>query len=290
MNKNLLHFKGLYGDNHVPLLPDFIHHESLQIRSKMYDWEIREHLHTELYQMFIIQSGSGIMISQQKEIVLESPCIVTIPTNTLHGFYFQPDVCGDVITFSESYLENIFANSPQVLHVLNQFHYFSFDQNTSSFEQILHYENQIIKDLMEENPEKQLFVQSLFQLFFVSLYRFSLSQNNAFTQSDNRTLRYFRAFQKSIKESLQETKSINEYAKELNITAVHLNRICQTLVQKSALQIVQEYLINEAKTYLLNTTYSVSEVSYFLNFKDPAYFTRVFKKLTGFAPTEFRKK
>jgi AraC family transcriptional regulator, transcriptional activator of pobA len=88
---------------------------------------------------------------------------------------------------------------------------------------------------------------------------------------------------------LHESKSIEEYAKELNITAVHLNRICQSIVQKSALQIVQDYLINEAKKYLLNTSYSVSEVSYFLNFKDPAYFTRLFKKQTGVSPSDFRK-
>ena len=48
-------------------------------------------------------------------------------------------------------------------------------------------------------------------------------------------------------------------------------------------------LENEAKKYLLNTNYSISEVSYFLNFKDPAYFTRLFKKMTGVTPSEFRK-
>ncbi len=35
MNKQLVNFKGLYGDNQYPLLPDFIHYEALETRSKM---------------------------------------------------------------------------------------------------------------------------------------------------------------------------------------------------------------------------------------------------------------
>ena len=48
MQKALVHFKGLYGDNPHSLLPNFIHFEALETRSKIYDWEIKEHLHTDL--------------------------------------------------------------------------------------------------------------------------------------------------------------------------------------------------------------------------------------------------
>jgi AraC family transcriptional regulator, transcriptional activator of pobA len=289
MKKGLTNFKGLYGDNNSILLSNFIHCESLEIRSKMYDWEIKEHLHTDLYQLFIIQSGEGILVSENREITLKSPCIITIPTNTLHGFHFQSDICGEVITFSESFLESILKNSPNLLMEINKLQHLSFSENKDFFKEIKVFEEMIRKELFEENIEKQTVVQSLFQLLFTHIYRFSVLVNESIKSSDNRTLRYFQTFQKSIKQSFQETKSIEEYAKELNITAVHLNRICQTLVQKSALQIVQDYLINEAKKYLLNTSYSISEVSYFLNFKDPAYFTRLFKKQTGVSPSDFRK-
>lgn len=289
INKNLVNFKGLYGDNQSVFLPNFIHHEPLETRSKMYDWEIKDHLHTDLFQLFIITDGEGIIVSENKEFQLVSPCIITIPTNTIHGFVFQPNVKGEVITFSESFLENIFKTSPKILIEIMKFKQLSFDENTELFGQIGFHKNQFLKELLEENPEKQTVVQLQFQLFFIQLYRFSMSQASSIDSSDNRTLRYFQEFQRSIKQSITETKPINVYAKELKITAVHLNRICNALVQKSALQIVQEYLIVEAKKYLLNTTYSISEVSYLLNFKDPAYFTRLFKKQTGVSPSEFRK-
>ena len=194
-----------------------------------------------------------------------------------------------MITFSESFLENIFKASPKILIEIMKFKQLSLDENPELFEEICFYKNQFLKELLEENPEKQMVVQLQFQLFFIQLYRFSISQASSIDSSDNRTLRYFQEFQRSIKQSITETKPINIYAKGLNITAVHLNRICQSLVQKSALKIVQEYLIAEAKRYLVNTNYSISEVSYLLNFKDPAYFTRLFKKQTGVSPSDFRK-
>ncbi|MBA4850264.1 helix-turn-helix domain-containing protein [Emticicia sp. BO119] len=289
MIKTIVNFKGLYGDKQAIYLPDFIHHEPLETRSKMYDWEIKEHLHTELFQVFIITKGEGMIISENKELKIIGPCIITIPTNALHGFIFQPDITGEVITFSESFLENIFKPTPKILHGINRFNLLLFQKNTGVFHQIGQYINEIVRELYDDNLEKQTVIQSLFQLFFIGIYRYSILQRQTIAQSDNRTLQYFQAFQKSIKQSLHETKSISQYSQELHITSVHLNRICKSVVQKSALEIVHEYLINEAKKYLLNTNYSVSEISYFLSFKDPAYFTRLFKKQTGVTPTDFRK-
>lgn len=84
-------------------------------------------------------------------------------------------------------------------------------------------------------------------------------------------------------------KSIAHYARELNITTVHLNRICQAAVGKSALQVVDEFLFLEAEKYLKHTDYSISEVAYRLNFEDPAYFSRFFSKYAGVSPKVFRE-
>ncbi|AFK02728.1 transcriptional regulator, AraC family [Emticicia oligotrophica DSM 17448] len=289
MKKGLVQFGGLYGDTQSVVFPNFLHHEMLETRSKIYDWEIKEHLHTELFQVFFIDEGNGILISGENELKIEGPSIILIPANTVHGFVFQPKVIGEVITFSESFLENIFKNSPKILMETMQLKILNFGKENSTFDPIIQYRKQILNELIDENPEKRNVIQLLFQLLFIQIYRFSILEKQEISVSDNRMLNYFKAFQKNIKQTITETKSVEAYAKELNITAVHLNRICQAIVKKSALQIIHEYLIAEAKKYLLNTHYSISEVSYFLNFKDPAYFTRLFKKQTGVSPSEFKK-
>ena len=54
-----------------------------------------------------------------------------------------------------------------------------------------------------------------------------------------------------------------------------------------------EYLkkirIDNAKNLLLNTENTVEDISYAVGYSDIKYFSRLFKKLTGVTPTEFRK-
>ncbi len=288
LKKNLINYRGPYGENNF-ISPDFMQHEILATRSKMYDWEIKEHVHADLYQLFIIQDGSGKLYSNQQEISIQGPCLITMPSNTLHGFVFDPNVNGEVITFSDSYLESLFKSSPSILLIINKLLAISYVNHTHNWTSILQTKEALIHEMYEEKPTKSLALQVLFQWLFIQISRYSQEKSSAEVTSDNRTLRYFNDFQKSIKRSYQESKSIETYARELSITSVHLNRICQAVVGQSALQVIHQYVIQQAKTYLLSTSYSISEIAYFLNLKDPAYFTRFFKKYTGITPSEFRK-
>jgi AraC family transcriptional activator of pobA len=289
MRDKLVIFNGLYGENNYSPILEFIHAEPLESRSKMYNWEIKEHLHTDLVQLFVIEEGNGVLVSEKKETMIAGPSIIVIPTNTLHGFVFQENIKGNVITFAESFLENSFKQNQKILFELNNLKCFNFEKKTPHFEQIRIFKNMIIRELNEDNFEKNFFINSLFQALFLLIFRHNLIQKNSKLETNNKTLKYFQVFQKSIKQGYSETKTISQYAKEQGITTMHLNRVCKAVVNKSPIQIIHEQLIAEAKKYLLNTSYSISEISYFLNFNDPAYFTRLFKKNVGVSPSDFRK-
>jgi len=85
-------------------------------------------------------------------------------------------------------------------------------------------------------------------------------------------------------------RKVESYAAELGITAPYLNNVCQQLVEKSALQMVHERVLLEAKRSLIYTVQNISEIAYGLGFTDPAYFTRFFRRLTGLSPKQFREK
>ena len=110
MKQDFIIYKGLYGDNSYTPMLDFIHAEPLEERSKMYNWEIQEHLHTDLVQLFVIESGEGILFSEKKERTISGPCVILIPPNFLHGFSFQSGTKGEVITFSVTFLNKIENN------------------------------------------------------------------------------------------------------------------------------------------------------------------------------------
>ncbi|MDB9724141.1 AraC family transcriptional regulator, partial [Polaribacter sp.] len=275
--KPILQFKGPYGDNQASFMPDFIHFEPLEKRSKIYKWEISQHVHSELFQMFIIRSGKGILVSGKNKIVITSPCVINIPASIMHGFSFDSNIRGDVLTFSDNYFESILKNNAQLhikLNKLNQFVYVNDIKSFHDFTDLIH---KLKNEILEDRVEKQFSLQSYFQLLFLKLYRKGYENEYVELNVPNKTLVHFRKFQNLVKQSLQSPLTIEQYAKKLNITQMHLNRVCNAVVGESALKVVQGFIIIEAKKYLLNTSYSVSEIAYFLNFNDPAYFSRLFK-------------
>ncbi|MFX0556568.1 helix-turn-helix domain-containing protein [Maribacter sp. CXY002] len=289
MPQGFLKYKGLYGDNQPGFVSDFIHIEPLAIRSKIYAWEISEHIHTDLFQVFLIQKGEGVLVSEKKELRIQGPCILVIPPNILHGFTFDATIKGDVITLSNSFLYTLFKDRPNLQESLQQLNRILLEANSPIFKDFLYLKNKIQEEIFEEHPEKSLAMQSYFQLFFVALFRCKLEAKRPEIVHTNRALGYFRQFQQLIKQSAQQPLSIKAYADQLHITQMHLNRICHVVANTTALKVVQDFTITEAKKYLLNTSYSISEIAYFLNFNDPAYFSRLFKKRVGVAPGEFRK-
>ena len=53
-----------------------------------------------------------------------------------------------------------------------------------------------------------------------------------------------------------------------------------------------DYITNQRISYarelLTNTGLSVEDISYDSGYKDPTYFCRIFKKVTGMSPSEYR--
>jgi AraC family transcriptional regulator, transcriptional activator of pobA len=279
------HYDGLYGELNASPASDYIFSELISTRSKDFDWVIRPHIHTKLFQIFMVESGKVKFQDSFQEKDVESPCLIIIPPATLHGLRYSPDVKGRILTISVSILENIFPSStllsltsPQILEKFG---------DDYSLEEIQNLIKNIDQELFGDFPERQLMVQTYITQLFVIIQRILQNSENNYIEKSPFLL-HFKHFQKLIKTS-ENPKTIPEFAQELNLSAVHLNRICQNVVGKSALQVVQEYLIEESKKYLEYTSHSVSEIAYLLKFEYPNYFAKLFKKQTGISPTEYRE-
>jgi AraC family transcriptional regulator, transcriptional activator of pobA len=83
---------------------------------------------------------------------------------------------------------------------------------------------------------------------------------------------------------------VKEYAEIMGESPVQLNRAIKSVSGKTASDLIIERLILEAKRLLLFSDLSNKEVAFKLNYEDPSYFTRIFRRKTGFTPTEFRSK
>ena len=281
-------YNGIYGDSKAQISHDYLQSQLIVPRQRLTDWGLKPHLHVNLFQLFFLEAGRAAFEATEP-LELRTPCLVIIPAVTVHGFTFSPQVKGRTLTFSEVLLDTILQATPGILVELNSVHILSDFSSEVSFADLLALEQQIHEEIYSDLPGKQLALNGYFKLLFVKIFRL-LQHNRRKEESPNRALHYFREFQKAVERAAPFEKKIFEFAQELKITQVHLNRICQAVKGKTAQQIVQANTIRKAHNYLLYTSLSVAEIAYELQFTDPGYFTRFFRKQTGLSPGAYRAK
>ena len=83
--------------------------------------------------------------------------------------------------------------------------------------------------------------------------------------------------------------TVQYFANKLNVTPNYLSDTIKHHSGESALTIIHDFVMKEAKSRLTTSRHTVSEISYQLGFEYPNYFSRLFKQKTNLSPTEYRK-
>lgn len=82
--------------------------------------------------------------------------------------------------------------------------------------------------------------------------------------------------------------TVNYMASKLSLPAGYLSDLLKQETGKTALDHIHLALTNEAINILMRTDSTVAETAFQLGFENPPYFSRLFKKAVGIAPTEYR--
>jgi AraC-like DNA-binding protein len=68
----------------------------------------------------------------------------------------------------------------------------------------------------------------------------------------------------------------------------YLSDLLKLETGRSAKDHIHAYIIEQAKTALLNSTEPISEIAFNLGFEYPQHFSKLFKSKTGTSPSEYR--
>lgn len=79
------------------------------------------------------------------------------------------------------------------------------------------------------------------------------------------------------------------YAEKLFISPKYLSLIIKEALGRSAAEVIDEYVILEAKNLLRFSGKNIQQVAYELNFPNQSSFGKYFKHLTGMSPSEFQR-
>ena len=276
----------LYGEGPDWSTLDLLHCESIPERSSLHDWEIRQHRHADLAQILYVQKGVAQLEIEGEKTRINTPSVQVVPPMCVHGFQFSPEVDGYVVTVAAPLMNWLQQQIDAPRRVLEHPGCYSVGDD-------LPYLNTLCGRLNQEYglpaPSRDLMLRSLVSALVVWVSRQD-QQGEERGELQDRGQAYLRAFSGLIEKHYREHYPISRYAERLGVTPVYLNMVCQRIAGKSALALVHQRLLLEAKRSLTYTALNINQVSDFLGFTEPAYFTRFFKRFTGVTPNAFRKR
>jgi len=104
----------------------------------------------------------------------------------------------------------------------------------------------------------------------------------------SRDQRLFTDFVQLVSRFATEHHTIDFYASQLCITPRYLSTIIKQVSGKSAKQWIDEALVTRIKIDLRHTDKPIATITDDMNFPNPSFLTKFFKRMTGMTPSQFR--
>jgi AraC family transcriptional activator of pobA len=279
---------GLYGDLALPQDPGYVHIEDIAQRSRKLGWVIKPHRHTNLFQILHLAKGSMRLRLETETQNLSGPCSIVLPVGVIHGFEFQPNTEGKVLSVAADLLDSKQFSlwfEPLTRHA----QVIDWASNNS---QRVRFEAEL-ELLQQDLKETQLGFETAMEwqvgrvlLTLTRRAARSIEQHNKRQSPPSETAE---KFQRLVEAHYSSHLSIKEYADQLHVSISSLHRHCVDRFSTTPKNLIQNRLIREAKRRLVYTQHPAEHIAYELGFQDPAYFTRYFKRNVGMTPSQYRQ-
>ena len=277
------------GDDREEVSPFFTYIETLERNNQKNDGNVKSHNHSNLFQVTIIEDGDVSFYAEGKEHRIDYPCVILIPEGKHHSIDYHKPTHGFMMLMSPESVNESLNQLPAEFIFSHKTSIVSEEIAPYDFEDILALCRSLHHKMIQKDRGSLVIKKNysvLILLVILNSLRNALKPNFKEKYAESS---YLYKYKKMIREEVDAGGKVANYAKKIGITPTHLNRVCQQLVNKSALEIMHDNIALEAKKHLMYSNFSVSEIANILNFKDPSHFSKFFKKNTGKSPKFFKE-
>ena len=278
----------LYGESRTNKDPGFVHIEDIAARSSENGWLIKPHRHGKMHQILCMFEGIVDVQLDDHSYHLTGTWAINIPPGVVHGFRFSPATQGIVLTLAEPILaDQSHVKSQQIIDNLIQIpQTIEFNKKNVLLNQLTQYLNLIKGEIESSNPGQKLMLEWLVRMVLITLKR--QSDHSLFSANSQTNSNLLNDFRQLLEQHYRQQWKVQQYASALNISVSSLNRLCNETIGVATKTIIQDRVLIEAKRKLIYTREPLDQIAYALGFKDPAYFSRFFKKMEMVAPSTYR--
>lgn len=202
---------------------------------------------------------------------------VFIPAGVMHGFEVGPQVFGTAVYFGRSPTVPL-PQVPQFLRI----------REVHPQQELNVTLDMIQREMASDTPAHDRAVEAYLGLLGVWLERQVVKAAPEQVRPDA-ARRLVARYTALLEREFRSGTGVGEMAAALGVTPTHLTRCCRQACGRSAIDILQDRRIFEARRLLSETDMPVGRIGESLGFASPAYFTRAFQHLTGKSPTAFRR-
>lgn len=139
---------------------------------------------------------------------------------------------------------------------------------------------------MTDNPDRSMVARHLMLAFMYGTR--SYFHPDGSKDMSNRELLVER-FLDVVKKEYRRERQLKCYADKLCMSPKYLSKIIKSVTGKSANEWINDHVMLNAKMMLKSTDMTVQQISNELNFENPSFFAKFFKRHVGISPKQYRK-
>ena len=249
------------------------------------DWTIPAHRHPLLYQFQLLDRGAVRASIDGQVMQVDGPAALMLAPGSVHGFTYSRAAVGHQITIPERTLAHLLGLSDLAEKHLQT----SFVAALQAHAEPL---RRLFADVAREYAGKEIgraqTLLSLAAMIAVQLARIQGQQSERSAAPGMRDALAQR-FLTLVEAHYAQQRALDFYAERLQVSADHLSRACKQWLRRSALNVLNDRLMLEARRLLAYTALPVARIADQLGYSDPAYFTRAFGRAMGHSPSHYRE-
>lgn len=247
----------------------------------------KAHRH-EYYVILWVEKGAGTHFIDFSEYPLQPNSIFFISPTQIHLLQPSEKPFGTAILFKPEFLHFIGLSEAQLVEsgIFHDFDHSPVLLEEQNIATLKHLVDQLF-DL--QSSSNLALIAAYLKVFLLRCMELKADAQNDFRRN-NRAQNIVYDFRKRVDHNFQKKHKVADYAEAMHLSPNHLNEVIKKHTGKTAKEHIQTRLLMEAQRNALHTDCTLQEITYHLGFKDPAHFSKFFKKQSGLTFQEYRKK
>ncbi|MEM6431738.1 MAG: helix-turn-helix transcriptional regulator [Deinococcota bacterium] len=247
----------------------------------------KPHRH-DFFEIHYLTAGKGHHYIDFEAYDIEPFSLYFISPGQVHFWDLEEIIEGRALIFTEDFL-TLGSDRDNLVNALSFFHCISSTPELKLTMTKQDYLADLLGHILYEFEQPRLSQASVLRAY-LHIFLVEAQRHYEPLQSDQvlSNVSQARKFKQLISTHFIHERKVGFYADQMHVSTTHLHNIVKETTGQTPGQLIRSEVILEAKRLLTHTTLSAAEVGYQLEFDDPGYFNRFFKREAGLTPAQFQ--